>query len=1223
MYKKITATLLSIIMLMSSFGVVSFSDASVVTILTERLSTETSATSTFVKPPKGMMTKMTYKAQLNGTNADASLFNWSVNPENQGVYVDNTGTVYVSGDTSLQSFNLTASLKSDPLSLATNTITLEDTVLYDFETADTTISDVTPSEETDGNQYMQGGTTGDSYKRINPKPFNSGKGYATISYDVKIGESCTTKYVWADTRYWTMYIYLNTSKRTPEIPAGFGNSAAVAIGSAMPVDEWVNIKLELNFDTGKYNVIVGNSVTNNLSHKDGSGFKLENMGFNYKVDNLRLYSGQAVERTVDIKNPSALSIPESGEISAKLYADVQAGDFKINEPLVWELAGEYSGVSISGDTIAVSSGAPSVVRVKASLKSAPEVYDEFDVSLTDEMNLDFSNGGTISGITGSVDVEVDSSGNTYLKTDGTASVVVDSLLQSGTVLAIGAGIHSTSQNISTLSISDDIEFIINKSEGVIYNSSDSQNKLKIGDTFNFDFVYDDINKKYMAFADNKLISTGSSESITPENFEFNTNLSSLYIGSARSKSPYVIKSEILGNAISGKTVEADVDTISENGAPVISSVISWYVDDSFVSTGTDFLIPDGSEGKEIYYTVSATNDYGTTSSVMSMKQTVKRLFEAVYSSDAVSISINNIWDSSKELVIYVVLYNNNRCVDILARPINVVLDSASAVIDITATSSFNKIDVFLVDADTLAPTGMPETIFGIPSGSVSGRVAAVYMLKPASEADILAKFEGAHNLSQLKTSINSDGDSVISVLAYACVAKLNADGSVNYDYTPERSGLYSVAVVTEDGTVSLTDKYTGTSDILNVNGVSNLSDIRVKPILKSLTGRDDSVINSSAEVYSSVSDKNMVISLADGRLDDVFASIYLSKAAQDSSADSNTIMELKKELSLLGKDTVAVDLLSKNIKYAQASQRANSSSYTDIDTYLGALKAASILCGVKNVVNHKDAKVFLEHISNSKYNHANDDEKNIIAQAIYGKSYASIAELSDAVNNVDISVNTGAGQSGGTPTNNNPTVSAGSFTGGTSALVPVQPPQTQSSLFADVAPGHWACEAIDYLAKNGIVNGYDGNFNPENTITRAEFLKLLCVSFNITLGDGTVFDDVSVDSWYAPYITGAAGAGLIMGDGKNFNPDNSIIRQDAATMVYRFAISAGYQISGAGTPFNDDLSISDYAKDAVYAMNAQGIINGTGNNLFEPASSATRAQAAQIIYKMLKTGGGK
>jgi len=56
----------------------------------------------------------------------------------------------------------------------------------------------------------------------------------------------------------------------------------------------------------------------------------------------------------------------------------------------------------------------------------------------------------------------------------------------------------------------------------------------------------------------------------------------------------------------------------------------------------------------------------------------------------------------------------------------------------------------------------------------------------------------------------------------------------------------------------------------------------------------------------------------------------------------------------------------------------------------------------------------------------------------------------------------------------------------------------------------------------------------------------------------------------------------------------------------------------AGGAFSDDDVISDYAKTAVYGLKEFNIINGTGNNQFTPKGNATRAQAAKMIYEMIK-----
>lgn len=49
--------------------------------------------------------------------------------------------------------------------------------------------------------------------------------------------------------------------------------------------------------------------------------------------------------------------------------------------------------------------------------------------------------------------------------------------------------------------------------------------------------------------------------------------------------------------------------------------------------------------------------------------------------------------------------------------------------------------------------------------------------------------------------------------------------------------------------------------------------------------------------------------------------------------------------------------------------------------------------------------------------------------------------------------------------------------------------------------------------------------------------------------------------------------------------------------------------------FDDFDEISEYAKPAVSYLAGAGIINGMGNNKFEPKTAVTRAMLAQIIYK--------
>ena len=59
------------------------------------------------------------------------------------------------------------------------------------------------------------------------------------------------------------------------------------------------------------------------------------------------------------------------------------------------------------------------------------------------------------------------------------------------------------------------------------------------------------------------------------------------------------------------------------------------------------------------------------------------------------------------------------------------------------------------------------------------------------------------------------------------------------------------------------------------------------------------------------------------------------------------------------------------------------------------------------------------------------------------------------------------------------------------ALVGVQT-ETDSSMFPDVPENHWAYEAVEAMAKSGLVKGYpDGEFKGDRTMTRYEFAQIV------------------------------------------------------------------------------------------------------------------------------------
>ena len=189
--------------------------------------------------------------------------------------------------------------------------------------------------------------------------------------------------------------------------------------------------------------------------------------------------------------------------------------------------------------------------------------------------------------------------------------------------------------------------------------------------------------------------------------------------------------------------------------------------------------------------------------------------------------------------------------------------------------------------------------------------------------------------------------------------------------------------------------------------------------------------------------------------------------------------------------------------------------------------------------------------------------------------------------------------------------------------VPTQTDEADIVEFNDLEGYEWAKESIESLAAKGIVNGVgDNKFEPERSVSREEFLAMLLRAYGIgpDITAGVPFEDVELGEWYAGYVAAAVKNGVTNGISDTlFGIGMEVTREDAAVLAYRLALTNGRTFAdNKGADFADDSQISDYAADAVYAMKNSGIINGKENNEFCPKQSCTRAEAAKIIYALIK-----
>ncbi|MGF7058905.1 S8 family serine peptidase [Brassicibacter mesophilus] len=174
--------------------------------------------------------------------------------------------------------------------------------------------------------------------------------------------------------------------------------------------------------------------------------------------------------------------------------------------------------------------------------------------------------------------------------------------------------------------------------------------------------------------------------------------------------------------------------------------------------------------------------------------------------------------------------------------------------------------------------------------------------------------------------------------------------------------------------------------------------------------------------------------------------------------------------------------------------------------------------------------------------------------------------------------------------------------------------------FADIA-NHWAKHNIEVMAARKIVDGMDGvNYVPQGTMTKAQFVKTLVSLLGLQQEEHTgVFTDIA-GRWYTGYVEAALKAGIITATENTFSPDAAITREEMAVMI---ANTIKYVDETKATTveltFEDKDQITESAKEAVAIAFNNGIINGRTETTFVPQGTATRAEAATMIYRLLQT----
>ena len=159
--------------------------------------------------------------------------------------------------------------------------------------------------------------------------------------------------------------------------------------------------------------------------------------------------------------------------------------------------------------------------------------------------------------------------------------------------------------------------------------------------------------------------------------------------------------------------------------------------------------------------------------------------------------------------------------------------------------------------------------------------------------------------------------------------------------------------------------------------------------------------------------------------------------------------------------------------------------------------------------------------------------------------------------------------------------------------------------------GHWAENQIEEAMEWGWID----SFRPDDSITRAEFVKIVNRVFNFTEATDIKFNDVNINDWFYNEISIAVNSGYIDGyEDNTFKPNDKISRQEVAKIIT--TIKNNYDEN-----IDKIYNYKDYQKVSNWAISfVEGAIEarymGVSEVEFRPQDNITRAESVVTLKRV-------
>lgn len=177
-----------------------------------------------------------------------------------------------------------------------------------------------------------------------------------------------------------------------------------------------------------------------------------------------------------------------------------------------------------------------------------------------------------------------------------------------------------------------------------------------------------------------------------------------------------------------------------------------------------------------------------------------------------------------------------------------------------------------------------------------------------------------------------------------------------------------------------------------------------------------------------------------------------------------------------------------------------------------------------------------------------------------------------------------------------------------------------AGLFDDVGADAWYASSVDYVKYGRLMYGTGNNlFQPDAQMTRAMFAQVLYALEGSPSARGLScpFTDAG-GSWYTDAVIWAYHAGVVAGvSATQFAPNEALTREQMVTMLYGYAgrDEQLYGSDGALASYQDQASVSDWAREAMAWAVSTGVITGTSTTTLAPQKIGTRAEVATVLMQ--------